>query len=152
MAKQSAGILLYRYKNDELQLLLVHPGGNIYKNRDLGWWSIPKGEFIEEDGLVAAKREFIEEVGLPLPDNSKFIPLSPVKQSNKTVFAWAAKGDLDPANIKSNTFTSKFGTYPEIDKAEWFSTSTAKKKILPAQQSFISELVKKLKSEDQEQS
>jgi len=103
MGKKSAGILLYRFLNNSLQVLLVHPGGPFWKKKDLGAWTIPKGEFIEgqEDALVAAKREFKEETGFEIDGN--FMPLSLIKQkSGKVVYAWALKGDLDINNLKSN--------------------------------------------------
>src|SRR5436190_11553461 len=104
MGKQSAGILLYRKLDSELQVFLVHPGGPFFKNKDDGSWSVPKGEFLaDEDPLAAAKREFEEETGQAI--NGQFIPLSTIKQKGgKTVQAWAVEGDIDHLNIKSNTF------------------------------------------------
>lgn len=150
MAKQSAGILLYRLKNNVLQVFLVHPGGPFWKNKDEGAWSVPKGEFDDnEDALTAAKREFLEETGQPI--DGQFIKLNPIKQkSGKTVQAWAVEGDMDETNIISNTFmlewppkSGKMIEIPEIDKAGWFDTETAKQKINPAQAAFIEELIRK---------
>src|SRR5579872_4715198 len=104
MAKQSAGILLYRFDNKQLQVFLVHPGGPFFRNKDDGAWSIPKGEFLDdEEALTAAKREFEEETGKSI--DGKFIPLEPIVQkSGKKVFAWAVEGDIDAETIFSNTF------------------------------------------------
>src|ERR1700679_1046620 len=104
MPKQSAGILLYRFVNHEPEFLLVHPGGPFWTKKDAGAWSIPKGEFTEEeDALVAARREFKEETSMDIWGN--FIPLEPVKQkSGKIIYAWAIEGDMDTNKIVSNTF------------------------------------------------
>jgi predicted NUDIX family NTP pyrophosphohydrolase len=152
MAKQSAGILLYQLKENELQFFLVHPGGPFWKNKDDGAWSVPKGEFNEdEDALTAARREFEEETGKAI--DGHFIRLNPIKQkSGKTVQAWAVEGDIDEHRIISNTFmlewppkSGKMMMVPEIDKAAWFDTETAKQKINPAQAALIDELVKLIK-------
>ena len=154
MNKTSAGILLYRIQNDHIELLLVHPGGPFWKNKDEGAWSIPKGEYTaEEDPLAAALRELAEETGINVKKDI-CVPLSPVKQkSGKLVLAWAMKGDLDINKIKSNMFemeyparSGKIKSFPEIDKAAWFSISMAKGKINTAQISLIDELVKKLET------
>src|SRR5579859_6429821 len=104
MPKQSAGILLYRFRDKELQVFLVHPGGPFFRNKDTGAWSIPKGEFLDdEEALTAAKREFEEETGRAI--DGKFIGLEPIIQkSGKKVFAWAVEGDIDHNTIFSNTF------------------------------------------------
>jgi len=139
MAKHSAGILLYRIKNNKPEVFLGHPGGPFYKNKDVGVWTIPKGEFeVGEEPLEAAKREFKEETGKEI--DGKFTPLKPVKyKSGKTVNAWAVKGDIDADSIRSNLFqlewppkSGKYIDVPEIDKAGWFTIETAKQKILPA--------------------
>jgi predicted NUDIX family NTP pyrophosphohydrolase len=144
MSKQSAGILLYRKINSQLQVFLVHPGGPFFKNKDLGAWSIPKGEFLDdEDALVAAKREFLEETGQVIDGN--FIPLNPViLKSGKKVYAWAVEGDIDHEIIVSNLFEmewpSKSGkkqSFPEIDRAAWFDVETAKLKINAGQVGLI---------------
>ena len=147
MSKKSAGILLFRKSNKDLEVFLVHPGGPFWINKDVGSWSIPKGEF--EDGespLEAAKREFEEETGINI--SGEFIELSPIKQkSGKTVYAWAVEGNIDPSEIKSNEFeiewppkSGKMKTFPEIDKAGWFYLHEAKKKIIEAQSTFMDEL------------
>src|SRR4051812_30442175 len=128
MAKQSAGIVLYRSKSSSIEILLVHPGGPFFAKKDLGAWSIPKGEFLEgEDPQEVAKRELEEETGYKV--TTSLTPLTEIKQKGgKKVFAWAAEGDLDPTGIKSNTFSmewppksGKVQEFPEVDKAEWFS-------------------------------
>lgn len=146
MAKQSAGILLYR-RAPSLEVLLVHPGGPFFARKDLGAWSIPKGEFeTGEDPLQNAIREFQEETGTLL--SGEFLPLTPIRQKGgKTVYAWALEGDLDVTRIVSNTFTMtwppKSGlvqVFPEIDRAEWFGVEEAMQKINEAQGAWIGEL------------
>ena len=148
MAKQSAGLLLYRTKNGFLEVFLVHPGGPFWRNKDKGVWSIPKGEFIGEPPLEAAKRELKEETGFSV--RGPFIELTPIKQKGgKWVYAWAVEKDVDPDKIKSNTFTMTFksgGTkeYPEVDRGDWFGVEEAKERILEAQARLIDELAAKL--------
>lgn len=150
MSKQSAGILLFRKTYNQLQVFLVHPGGPFFKNKDLGVWSIPKGEFLDnEDALVAAKREFLEETGQSITGD--FIPLSPViLKSGKKVHAWAVEGDIDHEIIVSNFFeiewppkSGKKQSFAEIDRGAWFDAETAKLKINPAQAAFIEEIIAK---------
>ena len=147
MYKQSAGILLYRKIDNQLQVFLVHPGGPFFRNKDVGAWSIPKGEFLDnEDPLTAAKREFNEETGNFI--DGKFIPLNTVElKSGKKVFAWAIEGDIDHETVVSNLFEMEWPpksgnkqSFPEIDKAGWFDMETAKQKINSRQISFIDEL------------
>lgn len=146
MAKQSAGLLLFRTKNGFLEVFLVHPGGPFWRNKDKGVWTIPKGEFSGEPPLKAAKRELKEETGFSV--RGPFIELTPVKQKGgKWVYAWAAEADLDPDRIKSNTFTVSYASghtqeYPEVDRAGWFNVSEAKEKILAAQAKLIDELAR----------
>ena len=151
MAKISAGILLYRKNNKHLQVFLVHPGGPFFVKKDLGSWSIPKGELSEEeDPLEAAKREFFEETGTLL--DGMYIALSPVKQkSGKIVCAWAIEGNIDEKQIKSNLFqiewppkSGKLKEYPEIDRGEWFTISDANEKIIPGQAPLLLELSSKV--------
>ena len=148
MSKYSAGILLFKFKNERLEVMLVHPGGPFWAKKDEGAWSIPKGLFEEnENPLDAAKREFKEETGLDV--DGQFIDLGVLKQpSGKIIHAWALEKDLDVTNIVSNTFTlewpknsGRLQEYPEIDKAEWFDIERAKKKILKGQVGFIDRLV-----------
>ncbi|CAG0933207.1 ADP-ribose pyrophosphatase [Planctomycetaceae bacterium] len=147
MAKKlSAGILLYRGP-DPLEVLLVHPGGPFWAKKDLGVWSLPKGEFPEgEDPLQAAKREFTEETGFPI--DGEFRPLNPIRQpSGKTVYAWAIEGNCDPTQLKSNLFTVEWPPksgqvkeFPEVDRAAWFSLPDARERISPGQAGFIDQL------------
>jgi predicted NUDIX family NTP pyrophosphohydrolase len=147
--KQSAGILVFR-RHTRKEVFLVHPGGPFWMNKDLGSWSIPKGEINEkEDPLAAAIREFEEETGKKL--SGQFIPLLPVKQkAGKIISAWMIEDDLDEEQIVSNHFTiewppksGKMKSFPEIDKAAWFSLDEAKQKINPGQMAFI-EAVEKI--------
>ena len=149
--KQSAGILLYKFIDSTIYFLLVHPGGPFWKNKDLESWSIPKGEFTEEeDPLEAAKREFKEETGFDV--DGDFIELEWVKlKSGKTIFAWAVEFDIDVTLVKSNEFeiewppkSGSLKSFPEIDKAEWFQTAEALKKINPAQADFIVQIISKI--------
>jgi predicted NUDIX family NTP pyrophosphohydrolase len=148
MAKQSAGILFYRIKDEETQFLIVHPGGPYWANKDLQVWTIPKGELNENEAPIdAAVREVIEETGI-IPIGDKY-QLTPVKQkSGKIVHAWAMYQDVDTSSIKSNTITiewppksNKLLSFPEIDKAEWCEYSTACKKLIPEQIKFMDELI-----------
>jgi predicted NUDIX family NTP pyrophosphohydrolase len=147
MAKISAGLLMYRFKAGHLEVLLAHPGGPFWTNKDLGAWTIPKGLVDEdEDQLAAARREFEEEIGAK-PEGD-FFPLGEVLQKGgKTVVAWAFEGDLDTTTIKSNTFkkewpprSGQWQSFPEVDRAEFFSIAEAKTKINPAQAAFLSRL------------
>lgn len=143
----SAGLLMYRRCCGDLQVLLAHPGGPFFQNKDEGAWSIPKGEMEpEEEPLVAARREFEEETGItPV---GPFTKLTPVKQkSGKIVHAWAFQHDCDPTKLVSNTFTLEWPPksgrkmkFPEIDRTEFFDLETARHKINPAQASLIDEL------------
>ena len=111
--------------------------------KDIGAWSIPKGEFTTEDSLDAAKRELLEETGFSV--SGDFVALTPIKQKGgKWVYAWAVEADVDPAKLESNTFNFNGREYPEVNRAEWFTVETAKEKINPAQGRLISELEEKL--------
>jgi predicted NUDIX family NTP pyrophosphohydrolase len=147
MARQSAGLLMYRRRQGTVEVLLAHPGGPFWAKKDLGAWSIPKGEFEpDEDSRAAAKREFEEETGFSV--TGEFIPLAPIKQpGGKIVHIWAVEGDCDAAAIKSNTFmiewpprSGRQQAFPEIDRAEWFSLDDAKEKVTKGQRGFIEEL------------
>jgi predicted NUDIX family NTP pyrophosphohydrolase len=149
--RQSAGVLMYRRSAQGLEVLLVHPGGPFWKNRDAGAWSIPKGEHDEaEDPLDAAKRELAEETGLR-PEGT-FLALDPVRQkSGKLVRAWAVEGDCDPRAIRSNTFSMEWpprsgrtAEFPEVDRAEWFAIEEAHRRILPAQSPLLDQLESRL--------
>jgi predicted NUDIX family NTP pyrophosphohydrolase len=148
MAKCSAGILMYRRAPAGLEVLLVHPGGPFWANKDLGAWSIPKGEHAEgEDPLAVARREFEEETGAR-PDG-RFRPLGDVVQpGRKTVSAWALEGDFDVAQLKSNTFelewpprSGRKRSFPEVDRAQWFAVPQARQKILRGQLPFLDRLL-----------
>jgi predicted NUDIX family NTP pyrophosphohydrolase len=145
--KRSAGVLLYKHTEDGIRVLLVHPGGPFWRNKDAGAWSIPKGEIDEgEDQLAAALREFAEETGIALTGD--FLPLGEVKQKGgKVVTAFAHCRDLDPAAINSNTFelewpprSGRRQTFPEIDRAEWFDAQTARDKINASQADLLDRL------------
>ena len=145
MHKFSAGVLLYRRDNDGLGVFLVHPGGPYWSKKDLGAWSIPKGEYkAGEDPLSAAKREFQEETGFA-PPTGEWISLSEVKlSSGKVVTAWAVEGDCDADAMRSNMFSmewppksGKMQEFPEVDRAAWFTLPEAQEKIHPAQQEFL---------------
>jgi predicted NUDIX family NTP pyrophosphohydrolase len=147
MKKRSAGILLFRFNNAALEVLLVHPGGPYWVDKDAGAWSIPKGEYSEgEDALAAAKREFAEETGVKV--EGEFLPLGDVKQAGgKIVQAWALEGDLDPSLIRSNTFTLEWPPrsgsvreFPEVDSARWFLIPVARQKLLFGQREFLARL------------
>jgi predicted NUDIX family NTP pyrophosphohydrolase len=147
MPKNSAGILMYRQREGIVEVLLAHMGGPFWARKDLGAWSIPKGEFEPgEAPLAAAKREFEEETGISV--SGKFIPLIPIKQSGgKIVHVWVVEGDCDPAQIRSNTFmmewpprSGKQQSFPEIDRADWFSLDVARDKVTKGQRGFIEQL------------
>jgi predicted NUDIX family NTP pyrophosphohydrolase len=154
MNKKSAGIILYRFSDKVLEVLLVHPGGPFWAKKDKGVWSIPKGEFNDkENALEAAKREFEEELGSPVL-SADLIELAPVKsKNNKTVYCFAAEEDFNTNNVKSNLCSIEWPPrtgmrieIPEVDRAEWFDIKAAKEKILLYQLPLIEELNSKLKS------
>ncbi len=149
MPKKSAGLLIFRRTLSGIEVLLVHPGGPFWAKKDDGAWSIPKGEFQEdEDPKAAARREFEEELGFGI--TGKLIPLEAVRQAGgKVVYAWAMEGNLDPGKVKSNTFSMEWPPksgrrqeFAEIDRAEWFTIEVAKRKILKGQIGFIEQLAK----------
>jgi predicted NUDIX family NTP pyrophosphohydrolase len=144
----SAGILLFRFRNEKLEVMLVHPGGPFWANKDDGVWSIPKG--LPEDNenpLDTARREFKEETGFEV--DGEFIDLGELNQSSvKIVHVWALEKDLDITNIVSNTISyewpknsRKIQEIPEVDKAGWFDIELAKKKIIKGQIGFIDKLI-----------
>jgi predicted NUDIX family NTP pyrophosphohydrolase len=147
MPRKSAGILLYRVTNNVLEVFLVHHGGPFWKGKETGAWTIPKGEYTDEDPLQAAIREFKEETSISLEGNN-FIPLTGIKQkAGKLVQAWALEGDLDADAIISNSYrvewpprSGKWQSYPEVDKGGWFDIPTAKEKINLAQVALLDEL------------
>jgi predicted NUDIX family NTP pyrophosphohydrolase len=153
MPKESAGLLMFRRRNNGLEVLLAHPGGPFWKKKDHGAWSIPKGEIQPgEEPLAAARREFAEELGFTPEGN--FIPLAPIQQKGgKRVRIWAFEGDCDPGTVKSNTFqmewpprSGRLHGFPEVDRAEFFELAEAKLRINPAQIACLEELQKHLVS------
>jgi predicted NUDIX family NTP pyrophosphohydrolase len=150
--RRSAGILLYRQSGDAVEVLLVHPGGPLWARRDTGAWSIPKGEYgDEEDPRACALREFEEETGTALPPGD-LIGLGEVRQKGgKVVSAWAAEGDIDADAVESNTFTMEWpprsgrtAVFPEIDRAGWFGLDLAREKLIPAQVELVERLAERL--------
>jgi predicted NUDIX family NTP pyrophosphohydrolase len=147
--KQSAGLLVYRFRNDALEVFLVHSGGPFWKNKDTAAWSVPKGEFEEDESpLLAALREFREETGFAIPAGEP-LALKPIRQSaHKTIQVWCLKGDFDPAAVCSNTFelewpphSGKMQSFPEVDKAGWFDLDTARVKLHKGQVPVLDQLV-----------
>ncbi|HMD22203.1 MAG TPA: NUDIX domain-containing protein [Alloacidobacterium sp.] len=147
MPKRSAGLLMYRRRGDLVEVLLAHPGGPFWAKKDLGAWSIPKGEVdSDEEPLLAAQREFEEETGIA-PEGD-FIVLGEAKQAGgKIVTAWAVEGDCDSSGLKSNTFSmqwpprsGRMAEFPEVDRWEWFSLNDAREKILAGQRIFLERL------------
>ncbi|MFN8079013.1 MAG: NUDIX domain-containing protein [Kineosporiaceae bacterium] len=160
----SAGIVLFRRTDPQAaagtsaagaaggggpQVLLGHMGGPLWQRRDVGAWSIPKGGYdADEDPFEAARREYVEEVGVPLPEGGEYLPLGDVVQANnKKVVAWAVEGDLDPADAVSNTFevewpprSGRMQTFPEFDRVAWFGLDDARERIVAAQAAFIDRL------------
>ena len=148
MPKHAAGILLYRQSPRGLEVLLAHPGGPLWARKDVGAWTIPKGQFgPEESALDAARREFEEEMGSPA--RGQFVELGSIRQpSGKIVHAFTAESDFDVKQVKSNQFTLEWpprsgrtGQYPEVDRAEWFSIEEARKRILKGQEPFLDRLL-----------
>jgi predicted NUDIX family NTP pyrophosphohydrolase len=154
MPKRSAGILLFRRKRGAPELLLVHPGGPFWAKKNLGAWSIPKGEYGEgEDARTVALREFEEETGARL--DGALIPLGEVIQpGRKIVSAWAVEGDFDPERLTSNMFelewppkSGRRRAFPEVDRAAWFPVAEARQRILRGQQDLIERLLAALAPE-----
>lgn len=151
MSTHSAGILLYRLRDGELQVMLAHPGGPFWARRDDGAWSIPKGLIDDDEApLDAARREFREETGFYV--DGRFVELGSLKQpSRKTVQAWALEHDLDESKIQSNRFTlewpkgsGRLREFPEVDRAQWFDLETARRKILKGQREFLDRLAQRV--------
>jgi len=147
MRAHSAGILLYKRVDRELFVLLAHPGGPFWRRRDVGAWTIPKGEYEQdEEPLVAARREFCEELGIDPPASLQ--PLGEIKQkSGKHVVAFTAEGDFDVTQLRSNSFeiewpprSGRMHSFPEIDKVAWFTLDVARRMILPAQVELLTRL------------
>jgi predicted NUDIX family NTP pyrophosphohydrolase len=154
MAKESAGVLLFR-RIAALELLLIHPGGPFWAKKDLGAWSIPKGEPEQgEDLRRCALRELAEELGPAVPSlgSDDLIELGSIRQKGgKVVHVWAAEGEFDPAALNSNSFELEWPPrsgvrreFPEVDRAEWLEPGEARRKILPAQEPFLERLLEAL--------
>ncbi len=148
MVKRSAGLLMFRRREGRLEVLLAHPGGPLWARKDQGVWSIPKGICEDrETPLETARREFTEETGLPA--EGEFLPLGEVRQRpGKIVSAWAFEGDCDPAQVKSNLFelecpprSGRIRSFPEVDRAGWFTIPAAHQKLLPGQRPFLDRLL-----------
>ena len=148
MPRLSAGLLLYRRRGEELEVLLAHMGGPLWRNRNGRAWSLPKGEYeAGEDPLTAARREFAEELGTPPPQGAA-IDIGEVRQSGgKLVRAWALEGDLNASAIRSNSFqlewprgSGSMRSYPEVDRAAWFDLQSAREKLVRAQVQFLDRL------------
>jgi predicted NUDIX family NTP pyrophosphohydrolase len=155
-SKHSAGILLFRRGGEgKVEFLLVHPGGPFWKRKDLGAWSIPKGQIEpEEEARACAIRELREELGPAAEvDPERLIELGSIKQrAGKVVEAWAAEAEFDPARLDSNTFSMEWPPrsggeqeFPEVDRAEWFDLEAAQEKILPAQAELLDRLLAQLR-------
>jgi predicted NUDIX family NTP pyrophosphohydrolase len=152
VARQSAGIVLYRSGAAGVEVLLVHPGGPFWAKKDAGAWSIPKGEYEDgEDPLACALREFEEETGTRLGSDD-VVELGSVRQkSGKQVTAWAVAGDLDPDNVRSNAFVMEWpprsgrqAEFPEIDRAEWFGVEVAREKLVSGQAELLDRLLQRV--------
>ncbi len=150
MPKRSAGLLVYRRRGEGLEVLLVHPGGPYWAKKDDGAWSMPKGEYSDdEEPFEVALREFREELGSPPPPADAAVFLGERRQpSGKVVSAWAVEGDLDVTAVESNTFemdwrprSGKNAEFPEVDRAGWFDPATARKKLVRGQVPFIDLLI-----------
>ncbi|OLF05358.1 NUDIX hydrolase [Actinophytocola xinjiangensis] len=145
--KRSAGILLYRRAEDGIEVLLGHMGGPFWARKDAAAWTMPKGEYPpEEPPETAARREFTEELGLPVPPGD-WVPLGEVRQSGKTVTAWALAGDLDPDTVVPGTFemewpprSGRTQEFPELDRVAWFPLAEATEKIVKGQRDFLDRL------------
>jgi predicted NUDIX family NTP pyrophosphohydrolase len=147
MPRISAGLLLFRDTPTGRQVLLAHPGGPLWAKKDAGAWTIPKGEIDDgEDPLAAARREFEEEMGQPV--EGEFLALGEITQAGgKRVVAWAVRAEFEPATLRSNVFTLEWPPrsgrqqqFPEVDRAEWFDTATARRKLLPSQLPLLERL------------
>ena len=147
MAARSAGIIVYRKRTETIEVLLVHPGGPFWSKRDSGAWSIPKGEYSDdEDAEAAARREFEEETGWTI--TSRLLSLGEVRQkAGKSVTAFAAEGDFDTVSLDSNRFeiewppkSGRIAAFPEVDRAGWFALDEAREKIIEGQRPLLDRL------------
>jgi predicted NUDIX family NTP pyrophosphohydrolase len=152
--KRSAGILLFRRVDGDVQVLLGHMGGPLWARRDAGGWTIPKGEYRpDEEPLDAARREFAEELGLPVPVTAGLIELGSIRQAGgKVVTAWAGEGEVDPAEVVPGTFdlewpkgSGQIRHFPELDRVAWFGMDEAARKVVAAQREFLDRLAERLR-------
>ncbi|TCP50051.1 putative NUDIX family NTP pyrophosphohydrolase [Tamaricihabitans halophyticus] len=152
VARRSAGVLVFRERSGETQVLLGHMGGPFWAHQDDGAWSIPKGEYEDDESAWdAARREFTEELGLPVPVG-EFLELGTIRQpGGKLVTIWAVRGDLDPATVEPGTFelewpprSGRFEEFPELDRVEWFSLDAARPKLVRGQPEFLARLAERL--------
>jgi predicted NUDIX family NTP pyrophosphohydrolase len=159
MPKKSAGLLVYRFnKQNKVEVLLVHPGGPFFTKKDLGVWSIPKGEYEnDEEPLIVAQREFTEETGNKIVEG-RFTKLKPIKiKTGKQITAWAVQADFEKCFICSNEFEMEWPpksgrkqNFPEVDNADWFTIEVVKEKINPGQIPLIDELVEVLNNNNKD--
>jgi len=152
-SRTSAGILLFRRRPGGVEVLLGHPGGPYFEGKDVGAWSIPKGQVEDGESLLAvAKREFSEETGHVVGSNARLIELGSIRQrGGKTVHAWAFEGDLDPDEARSNTFRMEWPPrsgivieVPEVDRVDWFTPEQARVAMNPAQVDLVDTLLERL--------
>jgi predicted NUDIX family NTP pyrophosphohydrolase len=145
--------MMYRWRDRALEIFLVHPGGPFWAKKDIGAWTIPKGEYaVDEDPLTAARREFEEETGFPA--NGDFLDLGTIKQAGgKLVRVWAFEGDCNPAALVSNTFELEWPPrsgrrvqFPEVDRGAWFSIAEARERILKSQEPVLDLFEQRLNS------
>jgi predicted NUDIX family NTP pyrophosphohydrolase len=154
MPKQSAGLLMYRRRSGAVEVFLVHPGGPFWAKKDLGAWTIPKGEYSDrEQALAAAIREFTEETGFTVPPSQdQYLNLGTIRQAGgKLVSVWAVEGDCDPAELVSNTFelewpprSGRMAEFPEVDRGAWFPVAEARERILKSQELLLDLLEQRL--------
>ena len=156
MPKRSAGLLMYRHRGQGIQVFLMHPGGPLWTHKDVGAWSVPKGEYTESEApLAAAQREFREETSYVA--SGPFLPLAPIRQSSgKILTVWAFQGDCDAMAMRSNTFMMEWPphsghqhAFPEVDRAAWFDLASARQKIVPGQRGFLDDLQQQLREHEQ---
>jgi predicted NUDIX family NTP pyrophosphohydrolase len=154
MSKLSAGILLFKMTGDTIVVLIAHPGGPFWAKKNLGAWSVPKGEYADgDDPHEAALREFLEELGSPAPEG-RSIDLGEIKQSSgKRIRVWSVEGDLDPSSIVSNAFeiewpprSGESAEFPEVDRASWETVANARLKLVKGQVEFLDRLMEALGS------
>lgn len=154
--KRSAGLLLFRTSGGRLEVLIAHMGGPLWASRDAGAWSVPKGEYeADETPEAAARREFVEELGLPVPDGEP-VYLGETRQAGgKVVCVWALEGEVDPAAVVPGTFTMEWPRgsgrtreFPEVDRVAWMTPEEAAPRLVPAQRVFLERLAEYVRGRD----